>query len=50
MDIVGKALLATIKVDGCDALTGFHQGNGNMKRGRGFSRPALLVAQHNHMR
>jgi hypothetical protein len=43
-------LLAAIEVDGGDALAGFHQGNGNVQGRRGFSRPALLVSQHNHVR
>jgi hypothetical protein len=49
-DVAGKALLAAVEIDGGDALSGLHQGNGNMQRGGGFSRPALLVAQHDDMR
>jgi len=30
VDVTGEALLATIEVDGSDALAGFQQGNGDM--------------------
>jgi hypothetical protein len=50
VDVPGKALLAAIEVDGGDALSGFHQRDSNMQGGGGFSRTALLVAQHNHVR
>ena len=50
VDVAGKALLAAIEIDGGDALAGLHQGDGDMQRGGGFARPALLVAQHDHMR
>ncbi len=49
-DVAGKALLAAVEIDGGDALAGFHQGDGDVQGGGGFSRSALLVAQHNHMR
>jgi hypothetical protein len=48
-DITGEALLAAIEIDGGDALAGLQQGNGNMQGGGGFTRTALLVAQHNYM-
>jgi hypothetical protein len=50
IDVAGKALLAAIEIDGGDALAGFHQGDGDMQRGGGFARTALLVAQHNDLR
>ena len=49
-DVAGKTLLAAIEVDGCDALAGLEQRNGDMQGGGGFPRTALLIAQHNHMR
>ena len=49
-DVAGEALLAAIEIDGGDALAGLHQGNGDVQGGGGFSRSALLVAQHNDMR
>ena len=49
-DVAGKTLLAAVEIDGGDTLSGLHQGNGDMQRGGGFSRPALLVAQHDDMR
>src|ERR1700682_2641018 len=49
-DVAGKTLLAAIEIDGGDALTGFHQGNSDMQSGGGFSRTALLVAEHDYMR
>src|SRR5882724_3726922 len=45
-DITGEALLPAIEIDGGDALTSFHQGNGDVQRGGRFARTALLVAQH----
>ena len=50
VDVTGKALLPAIEIDGGDALAGLHQGDGDVQGGGGFSRTALLVAQHDHMR
>jgi hypothetical protein len=44
------SLLAAIEIDGGDALAGLHQRDGDMQRGGGLPRTALLVAQHNDMR
>src|ERR1019366_149614 len=49
VDVTGEALLPAIEIDGGDALTGFHQGNGDMQGGGGLARTALLIAQHNDM-
>jgi len=49
-DVAGETLLAAVEVDGRDALSSLHQGNGNMQGGGGFSRSALLVAQHDDVR
>jgi hypothetical protein len=43
-------LLAAVEIDGGDALAGFHQRNGDMQGGGGFSRTTLLVSQHNDVR
>ena len=50
VDVTGETLLAAIEIDGGDALAGLHQGDGNMQGGGGFTRTALLVAQHNDVR
>src|SRR6266403_610407 len=50
VDVTGETLLAAVEIDGGDALAGFHQGNGDVQGGGGFSRTALLVAEHNDMR
>src|SRR3982074_2064479 len=47
VDVTGEALLAAIEIDGGDALAGFHQGNGDMQGGGGFTRTTLLIAEHN---
>jgi hypothetical protein len=44
-----EALLAAVEIDGGDALTGFHQGDGDVQGGGGFTRTALLIAQYNDM-
>ena len=49
-DVAGETLLAAVEIDGGDALAGLHQGNSDMQGGGGFSRTALLVAQHDDMR
>ena len=49
-DVTGKTLLAAVEIDGGDALTGFHQGHSNVQGGGGFTRTALLIAQHDHVR
>ena len=49
-DVAGEALLAAIEIDGGDALASLHQGDGNMQGGSGFTRTALLVAQHDNVR
>ena len=49
VDVAGEALLAAVEVDGGDALAGLQQGNGDVQGGGGLARPALLVAQHDHM-
>src|SRR5262249_32534086 len=49
VDVTGEALLAAIEVDGGHPLTGLQQGNSNVQGGRGLARPALLVAQHDHV-
>ena len=49
VDVMRKALLAAIEINGGDALTGFHQGDGDMQGGGGFTLTALLVAQDNDM-
>src|SRR5882724_9653336 len=47
VDVTREALLAAIEINGGDALAGFHQGDGDMQGGGGFTRSTLLVAQHN---
>jgi hypothetical protein len=49
-DVAGKTLLAAVEIDRGDTLSGLHQGNSDMQGGGGFSRPALLVAEHDDMR
>ena len=49
-DVAGETLLAAVEIDGGDALTGFHQGDSDVQGGGGFSRTALLVAQHDDVR
>src|ERR1700732_379901 len=47
VDVTREALLAASEIDGGNALAGFHQGDGDMQGGGGFTRSTLLVAQHN---
>jgi len=49
-DVTGEALLPAVEIDGGDALARLEQGHGHVQRGGGFSRTALLVAQHHNMR
>ena len=49
LDIMGEALLAAVEIDGRDPLPGLEQGHGDMQRGRGFARAALLVAENDDM-
>jgi hypothetical protein len=49
VDIAGEALLTAIEIDGGDALASLHQRYGNVQGGGGFTRTALLIAQHNDM-
>jgi hypothetical protein len=44
VDVTGETLLATIEIDGGDALARFQQGHSNVQGGGGFARTALLVA------
>jgi hypothetical protein len=50
VDVTGKALLPAIEIDSGNALTGFHQGNGNMDGGGGFSRSTFLTSKHDDVR
>jgi hypothetical protein len=50
VDVTGKTLLAAIEIDGGDALARLHQGNRDVQGSGGFTRTALLVAEHDHMR
>src|SRR6266852_7883022 len=49
VDVTGETLLATIEIDGGDTLACLQQGHGDVQGGGGFTRTALLVAQHNDM-
>src|SRR5258708_39868981 len=44
IDVTGEALLATIEVDGSDALAILQQRNGDMESNGGYSRNTLFVA------
>src|SRR6266699_1414416 len=49
VDVTGETLLATIEIDGGDTLACLQQGHSDVQGGGGFTRTALLVAQHNDM-
>ena len=36
-DVAGETLLAAVEIDGRNALSGLHQGDGDMQGGSGFS-------------
>jgi hypothetical protein len=42
--------LPAIEIDGCDALAGLQQRNGDVHRDCGFTRTALLVSDHDDVR
>jgi hypothetical protein len=46
---MGEAFLPRVEIDCRDALTGFHQRNGDVQRGCGFSGAALLVTEHDNV-
>ena len=50
LDIAGERALAAVRVDGGDAVAHLQQGDGDMHRRRCLARPALLVAEDDHMR
>jgi hypothetical protein len=45
-----QTLLARIQIDGRNLLTRFQQRNGDVNGGRGFTRPALFVPDHDDVR
>src|SRR3984893_10543425 len=49
LDVVGKALLPAVEIDGGDALARFQQRDRYMKRDGRLARPALFVTQHYDM-
>jgi hypothetical protein len=49
VDVTTETLLPAVKVDGCDALTCFHQGDRDVQSGGGFTRAALLIPQDNYV-
>jgi hypothetical protein len=49
IEIVSEALLPRVEIDCRDTLSSFEQGNGDMQRGRGFSRAAFFVAEHDNV-
>ena len=50
LDVVGEGPLPAVEIDGCDALAGLQQRNGDVHRDGGFARAALLVSDHDDMR
>jgi hypothetical protein len=50
VEVTGKALLPAIEIDSGNAPTGFHQGNGNINGGGGFSRSTFLTSKHDDVR
>jgi hypothetical protein len=48
LDMMGKAFLPRIEVDGGDALARFHQRHSDVHGDGGLPGPALLVADHDH--
>ena len=47
---MGEALLARVEIDRRDALAGLEQRDRDVQCRRGFSRAALFVAEHDHVR
>src|SRR2546430_16550381 len=50
LEKVGEGSLPAVEVDRYNALAGLQQRNGDVYRDRGFSRTALLVSDHDHVR
>ncbi|MGY3420593.1 hypothetical protein ACVWZW_001068 [Bradyrhizobium sp. F1.13.4] len=50
VDVVSKALLTAVEVDGGDALAGFQKRDCNVQGGGRLAGAALLVAEHDNMR
>jgi hypothetical protein len=50
LDEASETLLPGIKINGDDAVTGFHQCKSNMHSDGGFTRATFLIANYNDMR
>jgi hypothetical protein len=50
VEVMREALLPRVEIDRSDALTGFHQRNGDVQCGCGFSGAALFVAKNDNVR
>src|SRR5262249_9805540 len=50
LDVVGKALLPRVEIDGRYPLPDIHQRDGNLHRGGRLARTALLIAEYDDVR
>ena len=48
-DVMRETFLPAVEIDGRDALAGLEQRDRDVQRGGGFTRPAFLVAENNHV-